>query len=640
MNAAGKKTIFLGLVWLLWLSANAFAQEAQPTPEQLQQEQTEREKKALALLDRVISEAQSLRLPENRIRVQVNAGDLLWPRDADRARSLFNEAATSLTDLMQSADFSERRGFEQIRSLTQLRQELVTTTARHDPQLALDFMRATRLPDGVQDRPGPPGGPGSFAETNLEAGLLAQIAAADPALALKNANEMLDKEQYPNSLQRVLSQLQQKDKESATKLTDNLLRKLSAETLLSSRDAGSLTLSLLRAGPQPPEAAAKQQQPATTTNSNQVLNQADYVKLMESAISASLRAQPRTAGAGPGQNPRRGGPGGPGAQPQQLSEQEIAQNNARNLLSGLQTLLPQLQQYLPGRVAQVQQKLTETGQGNNNRQAFAQYGPLMRDGTTDSLIEAAAAAPPMMQSVLYQQAAIKAVNEGNAERAKQIASEHLDERQRTSVQMAIDRQQLSRTAATGNLEQMRQALSRLGTNEERIDMLIQMAAAAAQQNKPQQAQALLEEARGFVAMRAENYQQLDSRSSVARAWADIDPARGIEMLETGIEQLNELLPAAALLSGFELRLFRDGELPMQGGSGLSRVIMTYGQVLATLAQKDFERAETAADRFQRPEPRVFTRLSIVQGMLGGQDNAVVAGQNNNFNLRGRGGRQP
>ena len=34
-----------------------------------------------------------------------------------------------------------------------------------------------------------------------------------------------------------------------------------------------------------------------------------------------------------------------------------------------------------------------------------------------------------------------------------------------------------------------------------------------------------------------------------------------------------------------------------------------------LARTDFERSETLADRFQFLEPRIMTRLSIVQGLL-------------------------
>ena len=57
------------------------------------------------------------------------------------------------------------------------------------------------------------------------------------------------------------------------------------------------------------------------------------------------------------------------------------------------------------------------------------------------------------------------------------------------------------------------------------------------------------------------------------------------MLDPGISQLNELLAAAAVLSGFEINMFRDGEMAMQGGNGLTYMVIDYGQELAVLAKR-------------------------------------------------------
>ena len=103
---------------------------------------------------------------------------------------------------------------------------------------------------------------------------------------------------------------------------------------------------------------------------------------------------------------------------------------------------------------------------------------------------------------------------------------------------------------------------------------------------------------------------------MADAFKEIEPDRSFEILEPGIMQLNELLSAAAVLSGFEVNVFREGEMPLQGGNGLSTMVARYGQRLGGLATKDFERAQTLANRFQVSEARIMTRLAIVRGMLG------------------------
>ena len=46
------------------------------------------------------------------------------------------------------------------------------------------------------------------------------------------------------------------------------------------------------------------------------------------------------------------------------------------------------------------------------------------------------------------------------------------------------------------------------------------------------------------------------------------------------------------------------------------MVARYGQRLGELATKDFERAQTLANRFQMTEPRIVARLAIVRGLLG------------------------
>lgn len=136
--------------------------------------------------------------------------------------------------------------------------------------------------------------------------------------------------------------------------------------------------------------------------------------------------------------------------------------------------------------------------------------------------------------------------------------------------------------------------------------------------------------------RAVSYDQFEQQLKVANAFATVDPSRSFEVLDPGISQLNELLNAASVLSGFEVNIFRDGELPLQGGNGLTSMLNRYGEELAQLARTDFQRSETLAGRFQLAEPRILARLSIVQGLLGVQpvqpNMNVFRGFGQNFNF--------
>ena len=184
-------------------SIGAVAQRTAPTPEteEQQKEKTEREKKAFALLEQVVDEAQLLKLPENRIRLQINAAELLWQSNEGRARSLFSQAAEGVAEMVRSTNteipIGERRSFNQTRTPIQLRQELVLTVARHDAPFAYQLLAATRQPAPAAD---PTGNIAVNVEDNLEQRLLAEVAALDPKLALQNAEQLLEKGQYPQDL--------------------------------------------------------------------------------------------------------------------------------------------------------------------------------------------------------------------------------------------------------------------------------------------------------------------------------------------------------------------------------------------------------------------------------------------------------
>ena len=596
-------------------TATATAQST-PDPAQQQEEKLKLERKATALLEQVVTEAQGMKLPENRVRVQITAADMLWDRSQARARGLFSDAATVLGQMALDADRTDR---EEVQTLNQLRQELVLTAARHDADLAYQLLRSTQSLTANNAGNGRriPVDP----QSNLEQNLLAAIAASDPKVAYQKANESLDKGEYPTALARVLAQLQAKDPEAFKKLSDKTLSRLGSDSLLASREATSLAMSLLMPGPRiSASTSADVNKPAA--NTAQVLNESAYHDLMENAVTASLSV----TSLGPGNIIRGGGGRGPfrAAQQQNTTAQnppddtQVRQNNARMLLFGLSTMLPQIDQYLPERATALRQKLTDLGMGTNSMMNYGnQMRTAMQQGTSDSLEAAAKVAPTQIQSRLYQQAAQKAIDEGNTDRALQIANDHLDESGRNSITQAIDFKRMATDASPEKLNEIRLKLAALPSDSDRVKYLIELATAT-QKDNPKLALRFLEDARTLVSRRATNFKEFEDQLQVADAFALLDPKRSFDVLEPGIAQLNELLAAAQVLNGFEVDVFRDGELPLQGGSDLGNMVARYGQELAALAKVDFDRARMTADRFQFAEPRLLAKLSIVQVALGVQ----------------------
>jgi hypothetical protein len=634
MNARNGFALLIAFLSVVGLAPASLANQDPVTQQQSAQRQSgdqdkdkpTPEKKAIALLEQVLGETGSLKLPENRVYVQISAADLLWDRDEQRARALFSEAAGTIADLMRRTEPNDRRAAQANRFAMELRQELVLTAARRDGTLASQLLQALPAP------PTTPGSPGRRPDTqnSLEQALVAAIAANDPKTALKNAQEWLAKGTYPSSLTQVISQIQAKDTDSATKLTEQLIKRLQPEELLAKQDAVRLSMALLRPGPRPEKKTGDGAE-ISTGNPQQLLTESSYRDLMSAAITAALRAVPQPPAARAPQGGPRGRFNQQPAAPQ--SDADIAQANARSLLNGLQGMSQQVDQYLPDRSLALRQKVAAMGIDNDPRNNFARMGSLMQQGTSDALMTAAASAPQGMQNRLYQQAAMKAIDEGNTDRAKEIANQHLDGTAKDNVLRTADLTQTTRSASANKMDEIRRTIASAKSDDERVSLLLQFAETLESEN-PKIALQLLEEARGLVSRRATNYDQMEAQISVAHALAQFDPSRSFETLEPGINQLNDLVSAAAMLSGFELNMFRDGELPLQGSGSLAGMVVRYGTELSSLARIDFEKAQLMATRFVATEPRVLAELTIIRGVLGAKPiESTLSGGRGGFGRR-------
>jgi hypothetical protein len=625
---------------------------AQPSPDsqQQQEEKAKLEKKAITLLEQVVSESQALKLPENKIRVNIVAGDLLWDKNAARARGLFNDAGTMISQVAVELDRTDR---DDVQTFNQLRQELVLTAGRHDGELAYQLMRSTQQPQSTNVMNARGNTRLMSDQTdNLEQRLLAVIATSDPKFAYQKAMESLDKGEFPNGIGNILAQLQTKDEEAYKKLTDKTMNRLASDSLLANRQATSLAIALLFPGPRPgsnataaPAAtnvnatATTNTTPAMGMNSRQapVLNETAYHDLMDNAVNAALSA----TSMGPIGNVQMQRGGGlqrvvrsQGQQQQtQPDETQVRQNNARTLLFSLQTMLPQIDQYLPERSAAVRQKLTDFGMNNNQMANMGNQMRAMQQGSSDALLTAASTAPEPMQARMYQQAARRAIEEGNTDRAIDIATNHLDENGRAAIMQAVDFKKLTTTASPEKLNEIKQKLAALPSDSDRIKYLIDLANATQKDNQ-KLALRFLEDARGLVSKRALNYRDFEDQLKVADAYGKVDPKRSFEIIDAGIAEVNELLNAATVLNGFEVEIFRDGELSSRSDSDLVRMVARFGSQIAALAKVDFDGARATADKFQLPEARMTARLSIVQNALGAAP-TNVNNRNPNFQFFAR-----
>ena len=183
----------------------------------------------------------------------------------------------------------------------------------------------------------------------------------------------------------------------------------------------------------------------------------------------------------------------------------------------------------------------------------------------------------------------------------------------------INRAASERAASEGKIEEAQRLAALLRSNEERATLYARLATKLAEKGDRKKALQLLEEAMRLVGGRARKQEQIMAQMGIARAYAGVDPARSFEIIESVIDQTNDMIAAASVLNGFMSRgeFFRDGELilrpefiqyAMYGGEN-------YLRALGKLARADFSRARSAADRFNHVEVRLLARLLLVEGAL-------------------------
>ena len=558
----------------------------------------ERDKKTGALVDEIIKELQSLTLPENRIRVCVGLAGSLWPRDEKRARMLFKEAAASLNEIIAEVTREDPEYEIRAQLIRQLRQEMVHVAASYDPRLAIDFLRATRIDS--TDRPPNPG------LTNLEAQLemrvAMHIAPKDPNEALAIARDSL-RISLDYSALELLYNLHSQQKAIAERFLDDILNAIRTYGIRNST-ATPIAITLLRTWIENNRAIRDPAAPRTTANlSLSNLNEQTARELSTMIFDAMLSDAPPTGIAIA--SGRRSFYGGATLYPGMI----------HGMFEQLKPIMPDIERFAPDRMVALHTRIVELEKSTRAQQGpWANYQELTQNGTPEALMEAAKTAPSEIVNSLVHQAAWKAINQDEDEKARQIVEQIGDPGQRLEMKKQMARRAFSRAGEQKKVAEARSLLSRLPL-EEQVALLAQLAASFLESDKPVALQ-LLGEAESLIPGRIFNYGQLQALIRVAANYGSLDVAKSAGVIEKVIDQVNELVAAALVLNGFDVQgYFRNGEFIIAGGNQLNNIVQECGGVLASNASRDFDRARSAAERFQRPEMRLIALSQIAQGLL-------------------------
>ncbi|HLL77087.1 MAG TPA: hypothetical protein VK421_17670, partial [Pyrinomonadaceae bacterium] len=504
------------------------------------------------------------------------------------------------------------------------RREIAHAVAQREPKLALEFVRGSRLPPPAH---GDPSYYQQDQELALETQLAELVASRDPREALRIAEESLSRG-VSGHLASVLENVRQSDPQGASKLAAEIVRKLRPSNLTNSYEAANVATYLLHATrpqaastlpPATPNLVVSQGVavlPAGGDPRALTLDEAARRELVTMIVNAALSAQGESRGRG---------------------------NAGAQLLPALQSVMPEVERLLPAQAPALRRRLSEAGAVPGQpspRARWQEFEQLMQTGTVETILQAAPRAPAEMRLNLYRRAAYKAIEEGAAERARQIVNDSVTEpRQREHLLREIDQQLFWRAANQGDAQQALALLGRFKSPEERTGMLLSLAQSAAARGNRELAERLLEEVMSQTAGRARNMAQFSVQLQAGHAYARFAPDRAFRIAESGVEHLNELMGVAEQVDGFGQEAFEQGELKLEGSIWSSLVQQT-GALLSALAPKDFDRAREVAGRFQRAEARSHAMLAVARGVLGFGDPANRGRRREMAPLMNRPGRRP
>jgi len=547
--------------------------------------------RAVALLGEVEMLLPELRVPQTRIKAQIQAAQMLWETDEKRALKYMNDAVAGLKELFASMDPDSKEYYKRYHAIAYLRYEVIQALMQREPELALNFLRSTPpLKDPFGNQPDQ-----AAQDAVLETEIANQLLKVDPKRTVELARETL-KTNFSAGLAGVVANLKPKYPELAIELANDIATKLLREKLLKNNQAASLLTNLLSIAESP-----RRNQAAETNGSSRprLLSEQQYRDLLQKALSEALAYTPPPAN---NYSPER--------------------EQAWNLLQHLHSMTAEVEAVMTGGAAAVDKKINELNIINNNpvMVELNRFQTSINDSNVslDDALASLAKAPKEHREQLYVQLANRAAMNGDTAKARQIIHDNVkNSYHRQQALQQIEQQEMQRAMQKGKIEEALRNVAEIPDMEERAQMLGQLAGQIGPGQKRAAALNLLEQARGLLSpsVQARSQVQMNALLEIARAFSRYDSKRAFEIIDPLVDQLNELTVAARTLEGFGAEYYDQDELNLNNGNVVGSTATQVTAVLGSLAVTNFDRAKTTADRIRLPEVRLRAYLDIAQQSL-------------------------
>jgi hypothetical protein len=553
----------------------------------------ELEKKALVLLDQLVAESASFVSAEDRIIVLMEASQMFWSRDEARARKLIDELKEQIIALNAQPATSVLQG---------IRMQILDWLGSKNAELALDFLRSTRASSIAEGNKG-------YAPDDrmLEVRLASTVAASNPQLAYQMAEELL-KTDLESQVVDIWRNLRGSDPKLGKKLADEMIAQLKSNDLLNNGQHFYLAISLLYqiketayspALSQPALSQNDGKGPSGISNESIERERQAYRDLLDLIAVSALKFMSEKS----------------------IDATESDRVSGQELLTHINNLMPDIESQLPTRAAALRGKMAQV-ERFFPRSPVGQVSELERhlqkmDGKSGKeLLDLASSAPPQWNEMVFINAISKAGQQGDIETARNIVKLHgTSYPQLKQVLSQIEGQLAVKSATEGRYDEAKRALSNVGSDEEKVSILIQFASGALSKKDEKTARGFLDEASAILGDKMLTNRQLSAQIAIAGGYREIDPNRSFEMMETAIDRLNQVSAAAKEYFAFSAN--NENEISLMSGP-MIEMFSSFAPELAQLARKDFDRAAGILKRAQIPEMRVRLGLNLLLNILSSQ----------------------
>ncbi|MDH3492977.1 MAG: hypothetical protein OEM82_05465 [Acidobacteriota bacterium] len=561
------------LILILLFATSVFAQEV---PErETKAEAAELRAKALEFLRDTAAEINTLRTVENRISFSSELANLMWFHDEKEARKMFAGVSDSFVQLLTEAnarvdalggirDETDRFGGfsfvrdekrEAIRKLYKaiaVREQVVLAIAEHDAQLGYDFV--VRTTAAITDKKLSE----MLTEQNarLESGIIARMSSRNLEESLAFGRRSL-KRGFKPELVGLAQKVYAKDPEAAIEFGKELIDKVRSEASTEETSHSNI-YSVLSAGTEMTEDSESGSKPLFA---KEALN-------------------------------------------------ELAVLFAENLLRAedyysymIDDYVALIEKYSPSHAKRVAAKYSDKNEVDDPA------------GVLAAAAEAAADAAKKAADMTVQD------NPSAVEAAEQ---EKEEERQKFLEELqGFGSNELSKEQKSEFIAQARRILSEMKDPTVKIAALTMLARQVKMLGDTELAAEIMREANAMVKPDPQNFLDYMLVWSLASGYAEVAPEEAFPVLENAIYRLNDTIDAAVKVAQFvdiQGEIIIDGEVQVGafGGSMIRNalgMLSQSGNVLASLAEKDFERTKALALSFEKPEVRVLARFMVLRSVL-------------------------